>query len=92
MSGAKKNSKLFTISGAVFRIVLAAVSIYLWVRLFLLFEEQLSSLLRRYVPMIPVTGWKAILIVLTVIFLIFFLKEQIEVILGRPLLKKKADK
>ena len=92
MSDTKKTNKLFTVSGAVFRIILAAASIYLWVRLFLLFEEQLSSLLRRYVPMIPVTGWKAILIVLTVIFLIFFLKEQIEVILGRPLLKKKADK
>ncbi len=89
MSDAKKTNKLFTIFGAVFRIILAAVSIYLWVRLFLLFEEQLSSLLRRYVPMIPAAGWKAILIVLIVIFLIFFLKEQIEVILGQPLFKKK---
>ncbi|MBQ1478307.1 MAG: hypothetical protein IIZ33_09200 [Erysipelotrichaceae bacterium] len=89
MSNTKKTSKLFTVSGAVFRIILAAVSIYLWVRLFLLFEEQLSSLLRRYVPMIPAAGWKAILIVLIVLFLIFFLKEQIEVILGHPLFRKK---
>jgi len=91
MSENRKPNKLITITGVIIRLILAAVSIYLWVRLFLLFEEQLSSLLRRYVPMIPVAGWKAILIALIVIFLIFFLKEQIERIIGHPLFQKKEE-
>ncbi len=84
-------------------LILAAAGIYFWKTLFDLLTPEIPMFLRkvvtyvpaklqRFTPLLTLSNLKKTLIVLTGIFLFFFLIAQIETLIGHPLLQKKEKK
>ncbi len=84
-------------------LILAAAGIYFWKTLFDLLTPEIPMFLKkaagyapaalqRFTPLLTLPNLKKVLIVLTGIFLFFFLIAQIETLIGHPLLQKKEKK
>ena len=92
---------LISIIKVLFRFVLAFVGIFCWKTIFETFSSEIPrflknmpdyvpAMMRNYVPSITFETLKRGLIILTGIFLFFFLIAQIEELIGHPLFQKKT--